>query len=346
MPVIEYREERLDGAYFPPGSDELAPHHALRRDDPITGWTVRITGKRPRDRATEPRGVPDLSEISARTQESCPFCGDGPTRLTPRFPAAVVPEGRIRRREATLFPNLAPYGRWSGVTTFNADHHVPLGGFSHEDWSAALENCLDLAMRVGDAEPAFQWVAVTQNILPPSGGALFHPHLQVNIDERPMGYHRQLLDAIHTHPLGHELLDHLAEDARKAGRHIGDSGAWTWFTPFAPLAPWEVQGIWPATGTVHDLTGDVLCDLVRGVLAVQSWYGARGRNAANLSIFLSLRTPYAVLVRLNVRSTYHPWYRSDQSVYEVGLHEPVTDMPPEILAARMRADFDPGSGSL
>ncbi len=335
MPVIDYREERLEGAYLPPGSDALETYHALRRDDPISGWSVRITGKRPRDRATQPRGVPDLTEISERTQETCPFCGDGAEHLTPRFPPEVVPEGRIRRRDAVLFPNLAPYGRWSGVSTFNADHHVPLGAFPFEDWCAAFENCLDLSRRVGEREPEARWVAVTQNVLPPSGGALFHPHLQVNIDTRPMGYHRALNDAIHGHALGHVLLDRMAEDAHKAGRHVGDSGGWTWFTPFAPIAPWEVQGVWPGTGTVHDLTGDLL--------AVQAWYGARGKNAANLALYLSLHTPYPILARLNVRSTYHPWYRSDQSVYEVGLHEAVTDMPPEVLAERMRADFNPGA---
>lgn len=342
MPVIDYREERLEGAYILPGDDAASAYHALRRDDPITGWTMRITGQRPRDRATEPRGVPDLSAIAARTRESCPFCGDGAERLTPRFPPEVVPEGRIRRRDAVLFPNLAPYGRWSGVTTFNTDHHIPLGAFPFDDWSAALENCLDLARRVGASETDARWVVVTQNALPPSGGALFHPHLQVNIDARPMGYHRALNAAILGHPLGPELLEHLAEDARKSGRHVGDTGAWTWFTPFAPLAPWEVQGVWPGTGTLHDVSGDVLQDLVRGVLGVQAWYGARGRNAGNLAIYMSLRSPCPILARLNIRSTYHPWYRSDQSVYEIGLHEPVTDMPPEVLAERMRMDFDPG----
>ena len=314
------------------------PFLAVRRTDPVTGLTVRITGPRPRDPGLSDGRVPDLEAVSAATAKSCPFCGAGPWTRTPRFPPALVPEGRIRRGDAVLFPNLAPYGPYSSVTTLSPDHHVPLGRFTAAMYRDALGNCLELASRVAAADLRPRWAVISQNVLPSSGGALFHPHLQVNLDDEPVGYHRMLEEARARHGRGPDLLDCLARDAFAQGRGIGRSGEWAWFTPFAPLAAWEVQAVLPGPLLAGQLQDGCLDALVAGLLAVEAWYAKDGRNALNLGLFLPLREPSPLLLRLMIRSTFRPWYRSDRSCYEIALYEGVTDRAPESQAAAMRAD--------
>jgi len=309
----------------------------VRRTDPLTGLTVRITGHRPHDPGGWTGDLPDVSEEAARTAVSCPFCGDRVLTRTPRFPQELVPGGRIRRGGAILFPNLAPYGPFSAVTTLSPDHHVPLGSFTEGMMGDALANCLELATRVAARHPEVRFATISQNVLPSSGGALFHPHLQVNVDDAPMGWHRLVLGAFERYPGGPGLLHRLARDAEGAGRGIGRTGRWRWFTPFAPMTSREVHAVHGGAGTASDLAGEDLQHFVRGLLAIQAAVAAEGRNAFNLGLFLSLREPQPFIARMMPRAPYRPWYRSDRSCYEVALLEGVTDQAPEQVAARLRA---------
>ena len=43
------------------------------------------------------------------------------------LPPTIVPEGRIRRGEAVLFPNLVPYSKYSSVSVYSPEgHFLPL----------------------------------------------------------------------------------------------------------------------------------------------------------------------------------------------------------------------------
>ena len=43
--------------------------------------------------------------------------------MTPRLRDEIAPEGRIRRGEAVLFPNLLPYAKHSSVSVYGPDRH-------------------------------------------------------------------------------------------------------------------------------------------------------------------------------------------------------------------------------
>jgi hypothetical protein len=69
----------------------------------------------------------DLEAIGRQFAPTCPFCADRLESQTPRFPPTLSREGRIRRGEAVLFPNLFAYSQFSSVSVYSPDlHYLPL----------------------------------------------------------------------------------------------------------------------------------------------------------------------------------------------------------------------------
>lgn len=311
-----------------------------RRRCPLTGANVRITPNRPLDPGIG-MGAPDLSHPAAATA-NCPFCEPRVERDTPTFLPEHYPSGHLRVGESRLFPNMAPYGRHSAVLTFSSQHHIPLGSFSHTLYRDSLRNLADYITHTRRCDPAATRVAITQNILPSSGGALFHPHMQVNLDPEPMGYHAALLNTQEKwqrrHPWSHSLLTCWARQERTSPRFVVCAGPWTLVSAFAPTAQEEFQFIHgsedPAQWACEE-SWDIgpLADLIVGV---QAFWASRGFNSAHVVLFQSLRGEHPPFGRLLLRATYSPWYRNDQSCYEVGCWEPSRDVSPEELASLAR----------
>lgn len=333
--MIEFVEERIAGQYIGP-SGQVEDYSALRRIDPVTGQSVRITGPRPTDSAGGPRGLPDISPEVERTR-NCAFCAANVEVKTPRFLPAICPEGRFHRGDAVLFPNLMPYGKYSSVCIFSTEHHVALGDFTHGQYMDALHACLDYVTAVRRIDPAeTRYEVISQNILPSSGGALLHPHLQVNLDREPMNYHRALVDRAGSAACRARLLELAEEEVRREVRLVARHGAWVFFTSFAPLAAWEVHAVCTEATRLDELGETGLAAFVDGVLETHAYWKSTGKNAANMSLFATADGCHPLFARLMVRSPYRAWYRSDRSCYEVGMLENATDMNPEVLAERMR----------
>ena len=130
------------------------------RRDPLTGQSCRIlpAGSFP------PPALHDLDDLAARTRESCPFCGSRVEEVTPRFPPEVWPEGRIRRGEALLFPNLVPYAKWSAVSIYSPERHRCRSTRSTPRVSPTTSRTqVAFARAVPPTTPAPAWVCVNAN---------------------------------------------------------------------------------------------------------------------------------------------------------------------------------------
>src|SRR5215472_5910854 len=122
---MELKREILSSQILDPRHDhQPMPSEVEVRWDPLLGYSSRLV--RGGGHLLPPSDF-DLEAFGRRTQEGCFFC---PTRLeavTPRFPADLVPEGRIRRGEAVLFPNIQAYALYTSVSVYSADlHYLPL----------------------------------------------------------------------------------------------------------------------------------------------------------------------------------------------------------------------------
>ena len=124
------RSEVHKARMLPPGSDEPASVPVEVRWDPLTGYTTRLLASRG---ALMPGNEFDLHALSDETATTCPFCGDSIDALTPRLLPEISHQGRIRRGEAVLFPNLLAYAKHASVSVYSASrHYLPLGEMTQD----------------------------------------------------------------------------------------------------------------------------------------------------------------------------------------------------------------------
>ncbi|MDA8171787.1 MAG: hypothetical protein M0Z48_08185 [Nitrospiraceae bacterium] len=130
--------------------------------------------------------VRNLAEDTAKT---CIFCGENVFQKTARYPAELIPEGRIHVGEAVLFANTFSIGKYHPVVALSSAHFLKLSEFTSEmlaDGFKAAQQFL-IAVRNKDASVAF--ATVNANYLLPAGASLVHPHLQMLITKRRVPVH-------------------------------------------------------------------------------------------------------------------------------------------------------------
>src|SRR6266542_2459518 len=175
---MELRREVLEAEIVYPGSERPAPTSVEVRWDPLTGHTARLVGSPP-GALFPPADPAALATLAEESRASCPFCPERIEQVTPRFPPAIWPQGRIRRGRALLFPNLLTYGQYASVSVYGPDlHALRLGEFTPELVGDNLAAQVAFVRAVLRHDPAATWASLNANHLVPSGGSLFHPHLQ------------------------------------------------------------------------------------------------------------------------------------------------------------------------
>lgn len=329
MPAVEFRSERLE-------AEILDPRHGFERrrlpveirHDPLTGRTSRILppGSFP------PAAPVDLAGLEARSRDGCPFCPERVEEVTPRFPQEVVPEGRIRRGDALLFPNLVAYAKWSSVSIYSpARHTIPLAELDAAALTHNLRTQVAFLAAVAAHDPESGWASVNANQAPPSGSSIFHPHLQGAASPLPTTAQR-----LHAAVPAETYRAYLAAE-RDGVRSLGSTGPVTWFASFAPGGQAEVVGLDSEAG-LSDETAAAYAD---GIARVLGLYAELGFGSFNMAIYgVPPDLPeLPQLVRLVARSRIGPLERSDVMWSERLHDETVVDLAPEALAERGRARF-------
>lgn len=337
--MLHFKQERFFSRIVLP-SGELVERPIEVRTNPVTGRTCRITYSRGEEREPGAETLPEPPPFAGETDE-CPFCRTLLATHTPKLAPELCPEGRMTRRKSTLFPNLFPYGRYSGVSLFDDEHFVEIGTASVQSYTDSFMNCRDYLLRVLAYDPAAVYMAVTQNHLPSAGGSLLHPHLQVQADRIPANYQRflQLRAAEHRRKTGSPLFsDYLTLERQDGRRWIGTTGYWQWLAAFAPEGFFEIWGILQGVFSFKDVPEDQWAALAEGVLCCQKYYRSLGRNGYNfgLLIFEDDSRDLELRVILTVRSNYAPWVRSDFTGFEIMLGDMATFSAPEETAVRAR----------
>ena len=345
--MIEFRSQLLEARRLEPGSDEETTVGAEVRWDPLTGRTARLTISRP-VLPTPPRTRRDELPPRDLDEARCPFCQD-PYEVTPGLAPALSPERHLRRGEATLFPNLYPYGCYGAVISLTKQHHVPIEHFTRRQLRDGLRLARDYIARVVSHDPSARYVNVTWNLTPASGGTMLHPHFQINADPVPVNSLRETQDASLAYRAreGSGYWSELvAEERRLRMRFLADIADTAWLLPFAPQAHVEVWGVVPERTRISRLTDAQVDALAEGLHNVVQGYARAGRNALNMGMEAdegaSVEPP--VRMRVAVRSNYRSWYRSDQTHFDVVLEECATVITPELAAAWLRPAFGAPAG--
>jgi UDPglucose--hexose-1-phosphate uridylyltransferase len=300
------------------------------RRDPLTGHSARIlpAGSFP------PPAVHDLERLSAETRDACPFCPERLEEQTPRLPAAVWPEGRIRSGEAVLFPNLVAYAKWSAVSVYSPERHLlRLAELTPRLVADNLRAQREFGRAVLAVDPAARWISVNANHLAPSGSSIFHPHLQGSANPLPTTMQR-LLAAVPPE----QLPAYAAAERADGTRLVASAEGVDWIASFAPLGPAEICAFVAGAGSPHELEDGRIDVLARGISSVLRVYDELGFQSFNLA-FYGVPGAETLLLRLVARAYFGAAERSDAMWSERLQWEAATDLAPEHVAEIARAAF-------
>jgi galactose-1-phosphate uridylyltransferase len=332
---LELRRERVTTEFLDPrrGFERVRLPLEIRWD-PVTGQSCRLL----------PEGIlslpntQDLDALAAQTQPTCPFCPGRIERETPRLPPEVCPDGRIRRGEALLFPNLLPYAKWSSVSVYSPERHLlRLDELTPSLLADNLMTQVTFARAVRGHDRSSPWVSINANQLPPSGSSIFHPHLQGSLNPSPTTVQRLVA---HFGP--QRLHGYLELEKSDGQRLLGSTGRVEWMSAFAPAGPAEVRAFVSGATSPEQLDEAAVSEIADGLARVLRLYDSIGLQSFNLAVLgiPNETSDGLLLVRLVGRAYLGQLSRSD-AMWTERLHwEAAIDLAPEKVAELGRELFD------
>ncbi|MCP4624106.1 MAG: hypothetical protein GY850_11305 [bacterium] len=272
-------------------SHDMAPKNIPNeiRKDPLTGKTARICHFRELEWIK-----PDLNKLVAGTESWCPFCPDKVLKVTPCFPADILPEGRMTLDDKVLFPNIAPYDRLSAVATLGSRHYIPMTDIEPR----RIANGFRLALKYfrhleAIKHPESVYHLISWNYMPASGSSIIHPHLQVFATSFAPNLLREKLQAAKTYMNVNQTnyWDDLVRAEKENGdRYLADIGRTTWLSVFAPLGSvGDVMATVDRVRSTLELTEDDFLDLATGLTKLMAAYDRMGIYNFNMSFYAGSR---------------------------------------------------------
>jgi galactose-1-phosphate uridylyltransferase len=333
--LLEFRSQRLSSKILHPARDfEVVETPVEVRWDPLTGYAARlVTGS---SALLAPPAF-DLEAFARETQTNCPFCSERIGGATPKLPANICAEGRIKRGRALLFPNLLTYTQYSAVAVYSPDlHYLPLHAMTPRlvaDNLAAHVEYIKAVMKADDNAP---WASINANHMLPSGSSLFHPHLQSSVDPIPSTL-QQMLAAVS----GDRFRAYLDSEQKTGERYIGSTGSIEWLSSFAPIGFNEVRAMIPGVSSPGELADDRIAELGKGIATILNLYAELGFQSFNMAVYGAppANRDYMLNLRMVCRSNLQSPYRSDVTYFERLHWQAMVDTSPEKLAAKARPKF-------
>ncbi len=252
------------------------------RRDPLPGRTTHVT-----DTGFEPER-PDVEQMVARARAGFnPFAPDDEREgVTPRFlgEAEEVLRGRLSIGEALVVPNLFPYDRYSAVTIRSKADFVPLGGFSEERVSEAIQADLEYLKRVRQMDgEGLRHHNTNWNYMPLSRGSIVHPHHQRGASPVPTNYLRKVEAGLSRY--GGDYLGDLVRVEEGGERWVGGAGSISWLTAFAPVGHIDVVGVFVGRSSIFDLTAEDVGVLSRSLLRIFAYLQGEGFASFNIALY-------------------------------------------------------------
>jgi len=296
--------------------------------------------------AIKPQQLPLDLYATPEVKGFCPFCTEFREKVTPKFAPEVLTEGRMKKNQAVLMPNLFPYDVYSGVAIMTDEHVVPLQGFTEGILRDAFSLGIEFFNKLKNVDASLPYNIMTWNYMPPSGGGLVHPHQQYFATDCPGNQFTDELIASEkfykTHGISYwpELI---REEKRLDERYIGSTGNSAWLSSFVSLGIFgEIMCIFPEVFSVSEFTETRINELVSGLLKVFQYYSDTGIYSFNASLVFGPegQTYFPCHFRLIARTFLNMRdYAPDLNFFQALLDEPVCVTLPEELCRELKKYF-------
>ena len=311
------------------------------RVDPLTGLVsiIQRSGYFKELFKSEPEALAKLSE---ETKVKCPFCPPRVEEVTPKFPSSLLPEGRLKVGSCLAFPNLFAHTDFNAVVVLGEEHFRPPGKLDSKLLFEGLQAALEVLRKVGVEGLGVKFGSIVMNYLPPAGSSIFHPHMQVlGSTLRDFNLQRILVEASKAYfeKHGENFWRKLIEEEAGGPRFLFREGKTWWFTSFAPLRSFEVQGVVEDASNLLSLGEEEISSLAAGISKILRCYSLEGIFCFNLAIYsapLNADFPFNVNVRVSARFGLNPLQVNDAWSLPYLLLEGFSLTPPEELASTFR----------
>ena len=340
--LITYRAvKKVARLHDPRRNFELSEIESEMRYDPLTGDSARICHF-----AVPKREVPDLTPLLEASEPHCPFCPQVIERVTPRYPEALLPGGRMARGEALLVPNLFPYDDVSAILVMSRAHFLPMDQVPARTVADSLKLARDfISLAAPGLGERAAYGVVTWNYMPPSGASQVHPHMQVIVTDTPGNALRRELEgeALFALRYGRPYGEALAQAERRGGsRWLGEQGPVDWWVPYCPVGMLgDAQGMFRDRPTLTECSDDELEAFADFLVRVLAAYARLGFWSFNLTLLPDAQSEGALrhrlVARLLPRFYLNPTlHTSDVAYMQLLLAEKFAMVYPEAHAAALR----------
>ncbi|MDA8335456.1 MAG: hypothetical protein M0Z41_10800 [Peptococcaceae bacterium] len=337
--AIQLRKEAYLTSFHDPTADYACVQVLSEiRHDPLTGGQVRICP--PKVYKLRPHDWGPYIEKSL--QRFCPFCPGALENSTPYFPAALIPEGRIRVGGATIIPNMTPYDLYAAVVVMSPLHYVAPPDLVPGVLTDSLTAALAFLDRLAVYDPARAvYASINWNYMPYSGGSIIHPHLQVLAGPLASRYQAGLLKGEEEYfsASGRYFWDDLAAQEEALGeRYLGRTGQVQWLAYWAPRALVDIAAVLPCSAGIE--TGHI-ADLCAGFGKLMAYFNEINIASFNAGLHLAPagHRGHRITFRVGGRFTTFPVAGSDITFLQLFHDEPWTPWEPEKVAREARDFF-------
>ncbi len=287
-----------------------------------------------------------LEERAQATQPQCFMC-DGKWRTaTPSYPEDLIPEGRLQRGEAVLFPNLFPLAAFHAVVMLGDRHFRLPNEIQGNLLQDAFSLCIQYFRECHRHDPSIRYFTINANFLLPAGASVMHPHLQLLGSPHPGTHHRLLLEKSLAYHQAHGScywLDLVEEEKARGERWIARMDQSCWFTAYAPLGANEVNAVWPGTSHFLEWGDEETRQMAEGISRVLRGYHEMKFSTFNFSCFSGPVDRYSpefrCFLRLVNRQNAMPHHRTDDYYFQKLLKNEIIIQRPEKLAHFLRNYF-------
>lgn len=324
---------------------ELESQMVEYREDPLSGLTSFVRTGRAFWTRIQKTDRTWLEKFIEETRERCFFCPEKLEASTPKFPDDFIPEGRLKRGEATLFPNLFAHKRYSAIIAMTKNHYLNLNEFSQDIFFNAFK-LADYYIRRAHEVSGVEYAEIGVNYLYPGGASIAHPHLQAIASHAPhylvkvymekgRAYYKK-----YSKNYWHELI---SKEKELGERYIGSIGSTHWFTPFAPIREDEVDGVVEGKSNFLEFDDTDWECLSQGVSRVLKAYQEKGLSSFNFAIYsgpLGKKLKYIWAgIRIVSRSSVQIYPVNDTWYSNCILLDGFITEPPEEIAKFLRQYF-------